>query len=268
MVLDRRPFAGLAGEPEWVALREIVPAATFEVRLADDPDRRVTVATVLPMAWPAMVRADGGVFLGLQVAARSGDVSRDLAAALEEALAAPPGSSVTPTGLPAPGRRLQDLLADDPVDVTVHEGFDFWLEGADGVDDEVRASLERANSAVVPTARLSSVTAAYWCRMPERNHLRWVLPYDEEPVLDALARLFVADGLSLGEHTRYIGSFRAHGLVVPVWDLTSAVGADDLEEPATRFAERVGDAVSEHRPLTDDEQRARRALAGRQVTIR
>lgn len=251
-----------------MALREIVPAATFDVRLADDPERRVTVATVLPMAWPAMVRADGTVFLGLQVGARSGDVSRDLAVALEQALASPPGSSVTPTGLPAPGRRLQDLLTDGPIEVHVQAGFDFWLDGTGAVDDEVRASLERANSAVVPTTRLPGVTAAYWCRMPERNHLRWVLGHDEEPALDALARLFAADGLTLGPSTRYIGSFRAHGLVVPVWDLASSIGAGDIEEPVARLARMLDEAVADPRPLSEDELRARRALAGRQVTIR
>jgi Family of unknown function (DUF5926) len=268
VTLEPRPFAGLPGEPEWVALREIVPAATFDVRLVDDPSRRVVVATVLPMAWPAMVRADGTVLLGLQVGARSGDASRDLAVALEQALEAAPGSSVAPAGLPAQGRRLQDLLTDDAIEVHVHPGFDFWLDGAGELDEEVRASLERANSAVVPTTRLSGVEAAYWCRMPARNHLRWVLGYDEEPALDALARLFAADGLTLGESTRYIGSFRAHGLVVPVWDLASSVAAADLEAPTSRLAERLEEAAADRRPLTDEELRARRALAGRQVTIR
>ena len=101
----------------------------------------------------------------------------------------------------------------------MHAGFDFWIEGAEEITGEVSASMERANAAVVPTARLSTVDAAYWCRMPERAHLRWGMPHDEEPLLDALARLAADDALGLGGGTRYVGSFRAHGLLVPVWDL-------------------------------------------------
>ena len=99
------------------------------------------------------------------------------------------------------------------------EGFDFWLaEDAEQTDD-VRESMERANASVIPTERLASVESAYWCRIGDRSHLRWVLPHDEEPLLDAIARLHARGGSNLGEGTRYIGAFRAHGLLVPVWDL-------------------------------------------------
>ena len=148
-------------------------------------------------------------------------MSRDLAHALEQALAAEPGTMVPAGGLPGPGPRLQDLLdLDAPLEPTLHPDFGFWLEdGAGERSAEVQASMERANAAVVPTTRLPGVDAAYWCRMGERAHLRWVLPYDEDTLLDALARLAAAAELSLGENTRYAGSFRAHGLLVPVWDL-------------------------------------------------
>ena len=46
----------------------------------------VTLCTVLPIAWPALVRADGEVLLALQTSARSADPSRDLAQALAVAL--------------------------------------------------------------------------------------------------------------------------------------------------------------------------------------
>ncbi|TAL14943.1 MAG: topoisomerase II, partial [Frankiales bacterium] len=101
--LVARPFAGRVDETDWVALREVVPAATAPLRLRDDPSREITLSTVLPLAWPAMVRADGRVFLGLQVQSRSGDVSRDLAHALQLALDAAPGSSVQPPGPGRPG---------------------------------------------------------------------------------------------------------------------------------------------------------------------
>jgi hypothetical protein len=109
--LVARPFAGLAGETEWVALREIVPSATAPLVLRDAPDRAVVLSTVLPLAWPALVRKDGTVLLGLQVQSRGNDVSRDLAHALELALQAEPGTSVVPTGLPGPGRACRTCSA-------------------------------------------------------------------------------------------------------------------------------------------------------------
>lgn len=260
-----RPFAGLADETEWVALREIVPAATAPLPLRSGTS--VTLSTVLPLAWPGMVTRDGRRFLGLQVASRSGDASRDLAAVLAEVETAEPGSSVQPTELPGPGDRLQDLLEDRPLEVTVHEGFDYWIEGADDPDGSVAESLERANATVVPTARLTSVVSAYWCRMRERSHLRWVLPEDEEPLLDALARLSVSGGLSLGEGTRYVGSFRAHGLLVPVWDLPREPEADAFEDAATAFRARLSEALAET-GLTPEQRRARAGLLSRQLTLR
>jgi len=278
-----RPFAGLPGEVDWVALREVVPAATATVNLAPAHRRpgegelpaldSVTVATVLPLAWPALRRADGRVFVGLQTGGGSGDVSRDVAGALLRALATDPGSPVQPAELTgasfASAPRLQDVLdLSVSLAVTVHDGFDFWVEGAQALTDDVRASLEQANSAVVPTARLVSVEGAYWCRISERTHLRWVLPHDEEALLNALARLHAAGASSLGEGTRYIGAFRAHGLLVPVWDLAPEASAADVEAPAVAFAARLEEALAATEPLTYDERRARAGLASRQVTLR
>lgn len=274
-VLVARPFEGLAGECEWIALREVVPAATAPLRLADPAhaDRDVTLATVLPMALPAIIRADGRIMLGLQVHARSGDVSRDLAHALEQALAAEPGSMLPAGGLPGPGARLQDLLDPaEPLTPTLHDDFGFWLTGeegdAAGGDVEVQASLERANAAVVPTIRLAGLDAAYWCQVGTKAHLRWALPQDEDPLLDALARLAAAGTLALGEGTRYAGSFRAHGRLVPVWDLPVGTPAAEWEQPAAEFAERLGGALAEPGPLPDAARRARDGLRGRQLTLR
>jgi hypothetical protein len=264
-----RPFEGLAGECDWVALRELVPAATAPLRLAG-VDREVVLATVLPLALPAIVRADGRVLLGLQVHARSGDVSRDLAHALEQALAAEPGTMVQAGGLPGPGRRLQDLLEPGaPLVPELHEDFSFWLEGDAGDRSaEVQASMERANTAVVPTVRLSGVDAAYWCRVGDRAHLRWVMPEPEDALLDALARLGAAGELPLGEGTRYAGSFRAHGLLVPVWDLPVDEPAESWTEAAAAFADRLAGALAATEPLTSAERRARDGIRGRQLTLR
>jgi hypothetical protein len=93
------------------------------------------------------------------------------------------------------------------------------------------------------------------------------MPHPEEQLLDALARLHAAGRSSLGEGTRLVGSFRAHGLTVPVWDLPSAITADDVEKPAAEFAERLATALASDAPLTADERRARGGLTNRQVTL-
>jgi hypothetical protein len=263
-----RPFEGLVDETDWVALREIVPAATSPLHLRADADRPVSLSTVLPLAWPALVRADGSVLLGLQVQSQSGDVSRDLGAALELALSAPAGAPVVPSGLPGPGPRLQDLLADVPLELTLHEGFDYWVQGEPAPGSEVAASMERANASVVPTVKLASVASAYWCRVAQRTHLRWVLPEPEDPLLDAMARLAVRGGLGLGPDSRYVGSFRAHGLLVPVWDLPVDRAAEALEEPAAALRSRLDEELASPRPLTGEERRGRAGLLSRQLTLR
>ncbi|MEU4653583.1 DUF5926 family protein [Streptomyces sp. NPDC023723] len=269
--LVQRPFEGLPGECDWVALRELVPAATAELPLKGGlPEGvpSVTLATVLPMAWPALRRDDGSVLLGLQNDTPSGDISRDLADTLRRALSAEPGTPVQAGRAPADGPRLQDLLdADGVFAPVVHEGFEFWVPDAENATPEVAASLERANAAAIPTVRLQGVDAAYWCETPEKNHLRWVMPHEEERLLDALARLHAAGRSSLGEGTRLVGSFRAHGLIVPVWDLPSAVSAPDIEKPAAEFAERLAEALEADAPLTAEERRARGGLTNRQVTL-
>ena len=67
-----RPFEGLAAECDLVALREFVPSATATLKLAPGvaAQREVTLATVLPGAVAALVRAgDEPVgFVGTQMA--------------------------------------------------------------------------------------------------------------------------------------------------------------------------------------------------------
>jgi hypothetical protein len=274
--LVRRPFEGLAGEPDLIALREIVPAATARWTIATDGaaaahgGREVVVATLLPMAWPAVVRRDGVVQIGLQVPGGSGDASRDLAEVLLRALDAEPGEQIVQGGLPGPGPRLQDVIdVSAPLAVRVHEGFDFWIDGLEGEDDEqARAAIAKAAESLVPTQRLTSVEAAYWCRIGTREHLRWVLPHDEDAVMDGLARLHARGADAFGEGSRYIGAFRAHGLPVPVWDVPDGSSAESLEEPVAGFGERLAEAMAETAPLSADERRARAGLVARQVTIR
>ncbi len=269
-----RPFAGLVDEPEWIALRELVPAASAPLTLVPElaqrhTDRPVTLATVLPMAWPAMTKPDGRIFIGMQRQLHSGDVSWDLAAAILAALESRPGGPVAVPALPEPGPRLQDVLVDAPLEITMHEGFDFWLDdGQADEDPEVKASLERANASIYPTVRLAAAHAAYWCRVPEKAHVRWVLPDDEDRALDALARLGAAGGLPLGEQTRFAGMFRAHGLLLPVWDVPREAEAQLWEQPLAEFAKRYAEALAATEPLTSGERRARQGLLGRQLTLR
>lgn len=268
-----RPFEGLTDEAEWVALRELVPAATAPLTLAPEiverfGDRPVTLATVLPMAWPAMTKPDGRVFVGLQRHIQSGDPSRDLAEALLRALQAEPGGAVSVPPLPGEGPRLQDVLADGALDITMHEGFDFWLDPGAADDPSVLASLERANNSIYPTVRLAAAPAAYWCRVPDRGHVRWVLPDGEDRALDALARLGAAGGLPLGARTKFAGMFRAYGLLVPVWDVPRESAAAEWEAPLADFAKRYADALGDPTPLDGAARRAKQGLVGRQLTLR
>jgi hypothetical protein len=271
-VLVRRPFAGLRAECDLIALRELVPAATAPLRLADGAvpdDRAVRLCSLLPAAAPALVRDDGSIWLGLQVQHAFGDPSRELAAVLLKAYDAEPGSLVGLTEAPGEGPRLQDLLADAPLEVEVHDGFDFWLSDVDDPDGALAATLEQANGAAAPTARLLSVDAAYWTDVGTKEHLRWVMPHDEDRLLDALARLHAAGEDRLTPDSRLVGMFRTHGVLVPVWDLPSGTGAEALEEPAAALADRLAELLAqEGTALTPEERSARSGLANRQVTIR
>lgn len=267
-----RPFAGLTGETEWVALREFVPAATASLRLAadaptDHAGSSVVVVSVLPGAVPALRREDGEVLLAVQTTTSSGDPSRDLAAALLAALEQEGGGAVSMPGLPGPGPRLQDLVDPEaPLTLDLHDGFDFWVGDTD--DESVSALIEQANSSIIPTERLASVPSAYVATMGERRYLRWVQPFDEDPLLDALARLRAAGQDTLGPGTTLLGAFRAHGLLIPVWELDAATSLDDLEDPAVDMAQSLAAQVGDTSPLDADARRSRAALANRQITLR
>jgi hypothetical protein len=268
---SRRPFEGLPGECDIVAMRELVPAATAPLKLAGEhADRKVTLATVLPMAAPAVHRDSGEIMLALQTLATSGDPDRDLADALVRALDSEPGTVLSSSAASAEGPRLKDLLdtSAEGFDITVHEDFNFWIMEGAVVSADAAMSLEHANAAAYPTVKLTSVPSAYWTRIRDKGHLRWVMPYEEEKLMDALARLHAIKESSLGADTRYVGAFRACGLVVPVWDLPKEMEAAEVEKPAAEFAERLAKALASDAPLTGEERRARAGLVSRQVTLR
>ena len=269
-LLVSRPFAGLRSEGDLIALRELVPAATAPVRLVDsiETDRDVVLCSLLPMAAPALVRQDGTIWLGLQVQHGFGDPSRDLAAVLLKALESEPGQMVGLTESPGEGPRFQDLVVDEPLQVTVHEGFEFWIADLEDTTGSLGASLEQANAAASPTAKLTSVESAYWTNVGTKEHLRWILPHDEDTLLTALARVHAAGQDRLVEDGRLVGMFRAHGLLVPVWDLPVGTGPEALEEPVAALAETLEKALADTSPLSVEERSSRMGLANRQVTIR
>jgi hypothetical protein len=275
-VIVIRPFEGLAAEGDLVAMREFLPSATAPLPLREPSDVAVTLATVLPGAAAALVRPDGSILLGMQVQTRSGDLSADLARALRWAQSAEPGTALPVVGPGVGGdhARMQDVLDPDAaLDLTLHPDFGWWIPPAeDGSEPapDVVASLERANAVILPTEPVvaDGVRSAYWVDTGSKAHLRWVRPEPEEELLAALARLQARGELGLTDEARYAGSFRAHGVLVPVWDLDRELHAKEWSEPVAAFATRLDAALAETAPLTDAERRARDALAGKQVTLR
>lgn len=269
----RRPFEGLPSETDWVAIREILPAATGTVTLADDVAgegaKEVTIATVLPMAWPALHRADGTIFVATQSGSASGDASRDMAAALLAVRELEPGTPLFHApAVNADTPRLQDLLAPGAgFEVTVHEGFEFWV-GDSELDDEGRASLERANDSAVPTTRLAALPSAFHVVIGDRAYIRVVLGDDEDAATDALARLHAAGDDALGADTRLLGAFRACGLLVPVIEVPVDAAAAEHESALAAWGERYAVALASEANLTAEERRARAGLLSRQVTLR
>ncbi|WP_313717061.1 DUF5926 family protein [Arsenicicoccus bolidensis] len=267
----RRPFEGMESETDLVAMREIVPAATATVTLREPVAdvSTATLVTVLPLAWPGLRRADGEVLAGLQSGTSSGDASRDLAQVLLAAAETEPGSPVATLPLATEDTpRLQDLLDPSaPLDITVHEGFDFWVGDGD-LDEEGRESLQRANDSAIPTVKLDGVRSAYWCLIGDRAYVRQVLPDDEDAATDALARLHARGESALTDTHRLLGAFRACGLLIPVWEVDPEADPASFSDPAQQMQQRYAEALADSTPLSADERRARSGLLSRQITLR
>ncbi len=264
-----RPFESLPSEADWVALREVVPAATATARTtADYGARDVIFTTVLPDGWPGLHRMDGAILIALQGQGGSGDASRDLAANLIDTIELEPGNSLTRVGLPGPGPRLQDVL-DRRVafDVTLQEDFSFWLDPKQKITPEIKASLEESADSIIPTVKLESVDSAYLATFGARRYLRWAMAVDEDALIDAIARLHAKRESALGK-SRFLGAFRSCGIVVPVWDIDAKATVEEIEELAPALGERLDAALAVTEPLTSEERRARAGIISRQVTLR
>ncbi|MEV0343214.1 DUF5926 family protein [Nocardia sp. NPDC050713] len=272
-----RPFEGLAAECDLVALREFVPSATATLKLSPEvaAERSVVLATVLPGAVAALVRAgdEPTGYVGTQVQFQGADPAADIAAAILWTQSAEPGDSLTSVESVAGGPRLADVI--DPgadLELTVHQDFDWWVPEGVTPDPQVAATIEQAKQAIMPSARLElggdAVGAAWWVDAGEKAHVRWVRPENEDDLMLALARLHASGGLHMGEGSRFAGSFRTHGLLVPVFDLDPERHPSEWTETAAEFGVRLLGALATDAPLTADERRSRDGLRSRQVTLR
>ncbi|OZC33325.1 DUF5926 family protein [Gordonia polyisoprenivorans] len=294
-----RPFAGLAAECDLVALRAFVPSATAVLDLiepgppqpeltsvmpddttpippASDATRNnVVLATILPGAVAAITREVRGATEGLaalQTDPDPDDLNRALAAAIEWAAHTGPGNEYRHTGEEADGPELADILdVDAQLPIIVHNDFSWWFPPGNEVPPEIATMLERANETVLPTARMhvdSGNGAPWWVDAGERAHLRWVRPEPEDDVMTALARLHAAGRLTLGEGSRFAGSFRTHGLLVPVFDLDNERHHEEWYDALDQFDGWLTDALAETTELTIEERSSRDGIRGRQVTLR
>lgn len=263
-----RPFEGLPFEAELVAMREIIPAATLTVSTTPEyGSREITLVTILPGMGAALRRKSGELLVAVQAVTSSGDASRDIADRLLAALELEPGESISHAELPVPGPRLQDVL--DPASagtLEIRDSYEYWLDEEDAKDPNVQMAIQQTSDQMVPTAQVAGVEGAYWCRM-QREFLRWVRPEPEEKVLDGLARLHFKRELTFDD-ARFVGAFRALGLLIPVFELAAGTEADELEGPLAAFGEVLTAAIASDEPLSPEERRTRSGIISRQVTLR
>ncbi len=135
------------------------------------------------------------------------------------------------------------MLANDGLDITLRDGFEFWLD-EESADPEIKASLERANGSIFPTVQLAAAPAAYWCRFPDKAHVRWVLADDEDTALAALSRLAKPES---SPSARVPGS-PACSARMDCWCRCGIcrriADAPEWEEPMVAFAERYATALA------------------------
>ena len=271
--VDPRPFAGFAGECDMVAMREFVPSATGRLTTVAD-GREVVIATVLPGAIAGLVRDEelgGDAMVGLQVQVHGPDVAADLAYAVEWTKRAGGGETLTSAHPDSSTPALADVVvADAPLQIEVHNDFSWWVAEGVEVQPEIAQAINNANEVMMPSARVTAdgIEAAWWVDAGEKAHIRWVRPEDEDALFAALARVHSAGHLDLGEGSRFAGSFRTHGLLVPVFDLDREMHHQEWAEGLRTLDARLSEALANTAPLTSEERSSRDGLRARQVTLR
>ncbi|GAB3076629.1 DUF5926 family protein [Corynebacterium aquatimens] len=280
---DPRPFAGFASETDLVALQEFVPSATTTVTVRGEIP--VHVVTVLPGAGAALRRPEeegGDRFVALQVQAHSHNPHKDLAYALNWVADAAPGETLVSTIADGNQPELKDLV--DPsveLEITEHEDFNWWFaQSGDaagdrpaGLNPQLAQALNNANAAIVPSTKVPTgpgVAGSAWWVNPGggKAHIRWVRPDDNEAqLLNALARIAARGELNLGEGTKLAGTFRTHGLVVPVFDLDPEVAPDTYVADLQRLNAEIEKEYANDAQLSADERKQLENIKSRQVTI-
>lgn len=269
-----RPFRGVAAECDLVALRNFVPSATAELTVTG-AEHPVRVATVLPGAVQALVRGEASAegisgpvgYAGLQTAERPADPGAALAGALAFAGTAVAGESLTEARAAVLSEVLDPAAA---LQITVHTGYDWWLAG-ETADPQVAQLVEHANSLITPAARLdlgdATVGAPWWADTGERAHLRWVHPAEEDALMAALARVHAAGSLTLGAGSKFAGSFRSDGLLIPVFDLDRESHPDEWVPAAAALSAALNEALADESELTGAQRRSRDGIRGRQISL-
>ncbi|MFT3716423.1 MAG: DUF5926 family protein [Gordonia sp. (in: high G+C Gram-positive bacteria)] len=287
-----RPFQTLpAAECDLVALRAFVASASAQVSFASgfDAPNEADWVTILPGAVPGIVRqrlgaiwgekggnagdADGKVtqgLVGLQTDPEPADLTGSLAAALTWAASAEPDAKFE---APSDVTKIEEIVDPSaPLKIMVYEDFEWWFgDDADSIPPQAKAMLEQANATIMPTSRMkpkSCTGAPWWVHAGAKAHLRWVRPEDENALMDALAKVNAAGSLTLGEGSRFAGSFRTHGLLVPVFDLDPEKHSQEWQEGLDAFDAAVTQALADTSELTAAERSARKGIIGRQVTLR
>lgn len=292
LAAPERPFADLpAAECDLVAMRAFIASASAQVTFVKgfSAANEVDFATILPGAGPGMIRERDAAIWGergatkgdkngkvrqglvaLQTDPEPMDLAAELAGVVDWAANGKPNTDYdSDYGQARPLGEIVDATA--PLDVVVYENFDWWFAEDANLDPQLRAMLARANDSILPTTRLkppSGVGAPWWVDAGDRAHLRWVRPEDEDTLMNALARVHAQGRLTMGEDSRFAGSFRTHGLVVPVFDLDIERHAQEWYDGLDKLDQALAEALADPRELTAAERGSRAGIIARQVTLR
>ena len=262
-----RPFEGIPFESDLVAMREIIPSATLPVTTTKEFGAEdLLIVTLLPQMAAAQRRDDGVLMVAAQTVTSSGDVSLDIAHRIRVGLELKDGETLAQAPLPEMGPRLQDVLEMKPASMTLYDTFEFWVSADEAKKSDIKSAIEDTRSQMIPTERVGTTEGAFWCRM-EREFLRWVRPEEQDKVLDGLARLHFKKECTFDE-ARFVGAFRALGLLIPVWELQRGAEADELVKPLKAFEKAFAAAIESTEPLSPEERRTRAGIVSRQVTLR
>jgi hypothetical protein len=103
--------------------------------------------------------------------------------------------------------------------------------------------------------------------MGDKRFLRWAMPYNEDDVINGIARLH-AQRASAIDGAKFLGAFRSCGIVIPVWELARNGSQETFEKAVVEYWPGLKAAIEKTEPLDANERRARAGIVSRQVTLR